>query len=97
MLLKKKKLNILFDDGNYISKFKPKNEILIFIFTENRSYKKNLTSLKSRMQKTEVEKSSFFHEISVECKPAKHPYDYMKRKQSRICLMSPLNASSIPY
>ena len=52
----------------YNSKFPSQNEIVKIIFTENRNYREKATSLKSRMQKTELKKSSFFNEISLEYK-----------------------------
>ena len=57
----------------YSSKFPSQNEIVKFIFVENRNYREKATSLKSRMQKNGTEKSSIFNEILVSYQETKHP------------------------
>ena len=49
-----------------------------------------MASLKSGMQKTELKKSSFFNEISLEYKAIKLPQNYMEREESQISLTGSL-------
>ena len=57
----------------YRSEFSPQNELFKFIFAENYNFKQQATSLKSRMQKTELKDLHFSMTHVVEFKVAKLP------------------------